>query len=67
VLRQPLYLSCSRGQDAGTVLVNYNKDGRKFHNRLRACPLTEASQNNGREVITHFLGVLVEVDAPKQA
>ena len=45
-----------RGEEAGTVLVNYRKDGSKFLNRLRVGPLRD-DQN----AITHFVGVLKEV------
>lgn len=46
-----------RGEEAGTVLVNYRKDGSKFLNRLRVGPLRD--DNN---VVTHFVGVLKEVN-----
>lgn len=46
-----------KGEEAGTVLTNYNKNGRKFHNRLRVGPL---KNDNGK--ITHFIGVLREVN-----
>jgi PAS domain S-box-containing protein len=46
-----------KGEEAGTVLTNYNKNGRKFHNRLRVGPL---KNDNGK--ITHFIGVLKEVN-----
>ena len=42
--------------DMGTVLTNYTKQGRKFHNRLRMGPLTDHGGN-----VTHFVGVLCEV------
>lgn len=45
-----------RGEEAGTVLVNYKKDGSKFLNRLRVGTLRD--DNNS---ITHFVGVLKEV------
>ncbi len=45
------------GEEAGTVLTNYTKLGRKFHNRLRVGPL----KNHSGEV-THFVGVLCEVN-----
>jgi PAS domain S-box len=46
-----------KGEEAGTVLTNYNKNGRKFHNRLRVGPL-----KNDSGKITHFIGVLKEVN-----
>eukprot|EP00557_Chaetoceros_sp_GSL56_P004922 CAMPEP_0176492936 /NCGR_PEP_ID=MMETSP0200_2-20121128/9285_1 /TAXON_ID=947934 /ORGANISM="Chaetoceros sp., Strain GSL56" /LENGTH=377 /DNA_ID=CAMNT_0017890573 /DNA_START=251 /DNA_END=1384 /DNA_ORIENTATION=+ len=45
-----------KGEEAGTVLTNYSKAGRKFHNRLRVGPL-----KNDSGKITHFIGVLKEV------
>ncbi len=45
------------GEEAGTVLTNYTKLGRKFHNRLRVGPL----KNHSGE-ITHFVGILCEVN-----
>eukprot|EP00591_Stephanopyxis_turris_P004982 CAMPEP_0195515148 /NCGR_PEP_ID=MMETSP0794_2-20130614/6322_1 /TAXON_ID=515487 /ORGANISM="Stephanopyxis turris, Strain CCMP 815" /LENGTH=214 /DNA_ID=CAMNT_0040643531 /DNA_START=450 /DNA_END=1094 /DNA_ORIENTATION=- len=48
-----------RGEEAGTVLINYNKDGRKFQNRLRVAPLRENSDGTGK--LTHFVGVLLDV------
>ena len=46
-----------KGEEAGTLLTNYSKDGRKFHNRLRVGPL-----KNDSGMITHFVGVLKEVN-----
>ena len=46
-----------KGEEAGTLLTNYTKDGRKFHNRLMLGPL---KNNDG--LITHFVGVLKEVN-----
>jgi PAS domain S-box-containing protein len=46
-----------KGEEAGTLLTNYTKEGRKFHNRLRVRPLRN---NDGK--ITHFAGVLKEVN-----
>jgi PAS domain S-box-containing protein len=45
-----------RGEEAGTVLVNYRKDGSKFLNRLRVGMLRD-----DHDVVTHFVGVLKEV------
>lgn len=45
-----------RGEEAGTILTNYRKDGSKFQNRLRVRPLRD--ENNS---VTHFVGVLKEV------
>jgi PAS domain S-box-containing protein len=44
-----------RGEEAGTVLTNYTKDGRKFRNRLRVGPLIDG------DLTTHFVGVLQEI------
>lgn len=46
-----------KGEEAGTVLTNYSKNGRKFHNRLRVGPL-----KNDQGLVTHFVGVLKEVN-----
>lgn len=46
-----------KGEEDGTFLTNYAKDGRKFHNRLRVGPL-----RNDSGKITHFVGVLKEVN-----
>jgi PAS domain S-box-containing protein len=46
-----------KGEEAGTLLTNYSKEGRKFHNRLRVGPL---KNSNGKT--THFVGVLKEVN-----
>lgn len=45
-----------KGEEAGTLLTNYSKEGRKFHNRLRVGPL-----KNDSGKVTHFIGVLKEV------
>jgi len=45
----------------GTVLTNYTKHGRKFYNRLRMGPLTDHGGN-----VTHFVGVLCEVQDHKE-
>ena len=45
-----------RGEEAGTVLVNYKKDGSQFLNRLRVGALRDNDNS-----ITHFVGVLKEV------
>ena len=44
------------GEEAGTILTNYKKDGAKFHNRLRVGPL-----KNSENKVTHFVGILQEV------
>jgi PAS domain S-box-containing protein len=46
--------------EAGTTLTNYTKSGRRFRNRIRVGPLFH-SDNNGRNTVTHFVGVLQEV------
>ncbi|KAL7563197.1 hypothetical protein ACA910_014472 [Epithemia clementina (nom. ined.)] len=45
-----------KGEEAGTVLINYAKDGRRFRNRVRVGPL----YNDGNQV-SHFVGVLQEL------
>lgn len=45
-----------QGEEAGTILTNYKKDGAKFHNRLRVGPL-----RNSENKVTHFVGILHEV------
>lgn len=44
------------GKEATTVITNYTKSGRKFHNKLRVGPLKDVHNE-----ITHFVGVLQEV------
>jgi PAS domain S-box-containing protein len=44
-----------RGEEAGAVLTNYTKGGRKFRNHLRVAPLMDG------DVVTHFVGVLQEI------
>jgi len=46
-----------RGEAGTAILTNYTKSGRKFRNRLHAGPLYD---ENG--MITHFVGVLQEVE-----
>lgn len=48
------------GEKAGTTLINYTKAGRRFRNRIRVGPL-----RNEHGEITHFVGVLKEVDDGK--
>lgn len=43
------------GEEAGTVLTNYKKDGSKFRNHLRVGPLFQDGE------ISHFVGVLQEM------
>jgi PAS domain S-box-containing protein len=50
-----------RGEQAGTILTNYRKDGSKFHNRLRVGGLKGVDGNNRDAKVTHFVGVLKEV------
>jgi len=45
------------GEEGGTMLTNYAKDGRKFQNRLRAGTL-----KNDQGKATHFVGVLREIE-----
>jgi PAS domain S-box-containing protein len=45
-----------QGEEAGVVLTNYTKSGRKFINRLRAGPLIDTDSGE----VTHFVGVLQE-------
>jgi len=50
------------GEEAGAVLTNYAKGGRKFHNRLRVGLL-----RNDAGKTTHFVGVLREIqDRPEK-
>lgn len=44
------------GMEAGAVLTNYAKGGRKFQNRIRVGTL-----KNQNEKVTHFVGVLKEI------
>lgn len=44
------------GEEAGTVLTNYTKTGRKFRNRLRVGPLMSDANE-----VTHVVGILTEV------
>ena len=44
------------GEEAGAVLVNYAKGGRRFRNRVRVGPLYD-----GNHQISHFVGVLQEL------
>jgi PAS domain S-box-containing protein len=45
------------GDEAGVVLTNYTKEGRRFYNRIRVGPIVEPT--SGR--VTHFVGVLEEL------
>ena len=45
-------------QEVGTTLVNYRKDGRRFQNRIRVGPIYDDAHQ-----VTHFVGVLQEVQA----
>ena len=44
------------GEEAGAVLTNYAKGGRKFQNRIRVGTL-----KNQHDKVTHFVGVLKEI------
>jgi PAS domain S-box-containing protein len=46
-----------QGESAGTVLINYTKDGRRFCNRVRVGPLRDPQT----QAITHFVGILQAV------
>ena len=57
-------------QEAGTVLINYTKEGREFRNRIRVGPVyydddydDDEKQHDGtnKNNITHFVGVLEEI------
>ena len=50
------------GNEAGSVLTNYAKDGRKFQNRIRVGPL-----RNQHDKVTHFVGVLKEIQELSEA
>jgi len=47
-----------KGEEAGTEIINYDKSGRKFHNRLSLGSLRSPVTNE----TTHFVGLLKEVD-----
>ena len=51
-----------RGEEAGMELTNYDKNGRKFRNRL-----TMGSLRNEKNDITHFIGLLQEVERSNQS
>jgi PAS domain S-box-containing protein len=44
------------GEEAGAILTNYTKSGRRFRNRLRVGPIMNETNR-----ITHFVGVLQEI------
>lgn len=50
------------GMEAGAVLTNYAKDGRKFQNRIRVGTL-----RNQHDKVTHFVGVLKEIQELSEA
>ena len=50
-----------RGEEAGAILTNYTKSGRKFRNRLRVGPLHD--EETGK--LTHFIGILQETAGRK--
>jgi len=52
----------TKGETAGLVLTNYAKDGKKLRNRLRAGPLFGDIDGSNAGQITHFIGVLKEID-----
>jgi PAS domain S-box-containing protein len=45
-----------QGEEAGTTLINYTKEGRRFVNRIRVGPLMDDVGN-----VTHFVGILQEI------
>ena len=45
-------------EEVGTTLVNYTKEGRRFHNRIRVGPIYDDQHQ-----VSHFVGVLQEVQA----
>jgi PAS domain S-box-containing protein len=45
-----------QGEEAGTTLINYTKEGRRFVNRIRVGPLMDEVGN-----VTHFVGILQEI------
>lgn len=47
-----------KGEEAGAELINYDKNGKTFHNRLTVGPL-----RNEQNHITHFVGLLKDVNA----
>ena len=58
-----LMAKLQEGEEAGVVLTNYTKSGRKFRNRLRVAPL----RNKQTQEITHFIGVLKEITSEYNA
>ena len=52
----------TKGETAGLILTNYAKDGKKLRNRLRAGPLFGDIDGSNAGKITHFIGVLKEID-----
>jgi PAS domain-containing protein len=46
-----------RGEEAGGVITNYTKEGRRFRNRLRVGPLYDNDAQNPQ----YFVGVLQEI------
>lgn len=46
-------------EEAGTILVNYTKDGRPFRNRVRVGPVYQ--DEDDRSPVSHFVGVLQEM------
>jgi PAS domain S-box-containing protein len=53
-----LVLLLKEGRSVDAVLANYNKWGRKFHNHLTVNPVVCTQTQD----ITHFIGVLKEID-----
>ena len=51
-----------KGENAGVELTNYTKDEKKFRNRLRVGPLFGDIDGSNAGKITHFIGVLKEID-----
>lgn len=48
-----------QGETVGTTLTNYTKSGRRFRNRVHLGPLYE---DESKTKVTHYVGVLQEVD-----
>jgi len=48
-----------QGEEAGAIVTNYTKSGRKFRNRLLVAPL----RSKETQEITHFIGVLKEISS----
>lgn len=60
--RETLRRAVAAGEGCRVVLRNFRKDGTPFWNDLSLAPLYDASGN-----LTHFIGILIDVTAGKEA